>query len=227
MVSIILPVFNESASIIRILKQIRSELDQIEYEIIVVDDGSTDNTVDLIHNYMLGLSNIELISYNPNRGKGYALKTGFREANFNEVFFLDSDLDILIDNLHRIIAQIDRYDLIITSKWMAESSVSIPYVRRIMSKVFNFLVRLLTGIRYRDTQVGLKFLKKDRFQSFIESSIIDRFAFDVELILYAQKNCFDILEMPVNISIDTSSLSIGDIFIMFRDVLRISYFWSF
>lgn len=162
MISVVLPAFNEEAFIKEVLDRTEAQVraSGSDYEIIVVNDGSSDNTQEIVNTVSERNPWVRPVSFERNRGKGYALKRGFWEAKGDLVVFLDSDLDIDPSQLGMLIGGIGDADILIASKWHSESSVSMPLFKRFQSKAFNTLVRFFTDLSFKDTQVGLKVMRR-------------------------------------------------------------------
>ena len=158
--SVILPAYNESHIIEETLDRVDSAVRQIglRYEIVVVDDGSMDDTKRKVANYANNNGHVKVVGYKKNTGKGHAIKTGFQYAKGNTVIFIDSDLDVDPHVILRYFEALTQGDIVVGSKWHPQSNVEIPLVRRLLSHAFNVLTRLLTGVRLRDTQTGLSLI---------------------------------------------------------------------
>jgi len=138
------------------------------------------------------------------------------------VVFLDGDFEIGPAQLVPIIEALKDSDIVIASKWHEESQVSIPFSRRFLSKVFNLLVRAFTGLKYTDSQVGMKAMRRMKVESVIERSFIDRFAFDVEFLVLANHLKLNVTEVPVQVDI-SKQFSVLALFRMFIDIIRIGW----
>lgn len=222
--SVVLPTFNEAHIIERTLDRVDSTVQQtgLGYEIIVVDDGSKDNTRGKVVNYSNKNGHVKIVSYYKNSGKGHAIKTGFQHASGDIVVFIDSDLDIDPKQIICYSKALKDNDIAIASKWHPQSSVKIPLVRRLLSHAFNILVRLLTGVRLRDTQTGLKAVRKKALEKVFSRLAVKRYAYDVELLAVANLYGLKVVEMPVNIQVD-GLFNLKDVWRMFVDLLGIAY----
>src|SRR5688572_4089226 len=156
--SLVIPVFNQQAKVAYSVEKIKQvvELAFSNYELIVVNDGSTDNTLAILNDIALTDEHIRVLSYTPNRGKGYAVKQGVLHSGGDVVMFLDGDLDISPDSIKDYVERLSISDLVIGSKRHPKSNVTIPRSRSFLSRSFNILIRLATGIPQKDTQVGFK-----------------------------------------------------------------------
>jgi len=222
--SVVVPVYNREEKVVYCLSKLKEILDStiLTYELIVVDDGSTDGTLEALKKIKNFFPQLKIISYQNNKGKGDAVKKGVLETSGDIVMFLDGDLDINSDCIIKYINELDDYDLVIASKAHPNSKVDCPILRRFLSRMFNFFVRTFTGIKLRDTQSGLKVARGDVLRKIFEIISVKRYAFDVELLTIASLLELKIKEMPVEVSINRG-FKIKDIVRMFKDVLAISY----
>jgi dolichol-phosphate mannosyltransferase len=222
--SVIIPVFNQQKKITYSIKKIKQavELWFSNYELIVVNDGSTDNTLTFLKGIALTDEHIHILSYTPNRGKGYAVRQGVLHSQGDVVMFLDGDLDIAPDSIKDYVESLSTADLVIASKRHPQSSVTIPRSRALLSRAFNLLIRLATGIPQKDTQAGFKVGRGEIMRTIFRSASINRYAFDVELFTIASILHLKVHEMPVVMKIDRR-FNIKEIVKMFVDVARISY----
>jgi dolichol-phosphate mannosyltransferase len=222
--SIIVPVFNQEKKISYSLKKIREAVKSTfsNYELIVVNDGSTDNTLTLLKSIALTDEHIRIVSYTPNRGKGYAVRQGVINSHGDAVMFLDGDLDISPHSIKDYVERLSTSDLVIASKRHPKSSVTIPRSRAFLSRVFNFIIRVATGIPQKDTQVGLKVGNGEIMRTIFRNISVNRYAFDVELFAIASILHLKVQEMPVIMNIDRK-FNTKEIANMFIDVARISY----
>ena len=222
--SIVVPAFNEGNSIESALINLNDvcKLEKRSYEIVVIDDGSRDNTLMKALLYAGTNNHVKVLSYDENNGKGYAVKTGYMKSIGDVVVFADSDLEIDIGVVSKYIEALNRGDIAIASKWHSESQVEISMVRRILSHCFNVLFKMLIGVNIRDTQVGLKVLRKSSFEKIIPKLKVKRFAFDVELLAAASLYGLKIVEMPVRLRLN-APIKLKEILKMLIDLLGITY----
>ena len=222
--SFVIPAYNEEDSIENALASLDDMVQgtKLRYEIVVVDDGSMDNTRVRAIKYATGNGHVRVISYAQNVGKGYAVKSGFMQTTGDVVVFLDSDLEIGLDKIAQYVDALEHGDIVIATKWHPDSVVDMPLARRILSHGFNLLVRLLTGAKLKDTQVGLKVMKKSAFVNIFPRLCVKRYAFDVELLAVASLFGLKIVEMPTRLRI-VESFRPKYTFRMFVDLLGIAY----
>jgi glycosyltransferase involved in cell wall biosynthesis len=242
--TIIIPVYNARDKIAKTLENIQTDLDSVQasvfaiegigkasyrqrsesswYEIIVVDDGSIDNTREVTEDIVLNDKRIRMVSYRANRGKGYAIKQGVIRSQGKYVIFMDGDGNIGNGLLSSYLQKLQDADMIIGSKYVPSSVVHAPLSRKLLSKCFHYIVRILLGIKVRDTQVGLKVGRGDAFRMIFKSVLVKRYAFDAEMLAIASLLGLRIVEMPVKIDLD-KGFKMKDIARMALDVLGIAY----
>ena len=223
-VTFVLPAYNESKMIEDTLESLNVNFENtgLLYEIVIVDDGSLDDTRSKVRLFGQTNGNVNLISYDKNVGKGFAIKTGFRKAQGASIIFLDSDSDIDTRQVSRFLDALNTADIVIGSKRHPNSIVSVPAIRRLLSSSFNLLVRLLTGIRVSDTQTGIKAIKREAFKDIFNQLCVKRYAYDVELLVLAKIYGMKISEVPVNLRIN-DNFSLKESWHMLIDLLGITY----
>lgn len=222
--SFVLPAYNEEDSIecaLGTLDELVKEK-RLPYEIVVVDDGSEDKTLKRATKYASRNGHVKVVSYTRNEGKGHAVKTGFMQTTGEVVIFADSDLDIDFSIVSKYVDALKHADIVVATKWHPDSVVNMPISRKILSHGFNVLVRILTGANLRDTQVGLKAMRKSAFTDIFPRLCVKRYAFDVELLSVAKLYGLKIVEMPTRLNI-RRAFELTEIFKMFVDLLGIAY----
>jgi len=223
--SLILPAYNEGDRIEEVIGRAERVLRRtgLDYELIVVDDGSLDDTRRRAIECAKGNAHVRVIGYSRNMGKGYAVKTGFTHARGDVVIFMDSDLEVDPGQMVRYLKALRHADLVVASKWHPRSRVEMPLMRKFLSRGFNALVKLLTGIRLSDTQTGLKAGRRRALEEVFSRVVVKRFAFDVELLAIASLLGLKVAELPVNLRLTRAWFSPRDIWGMFIDLLGITY----
>jgi dolichol-phosphate mannosyltransferase len=222
--SLVIPAYNEEDSIENALDVLDGVVrsNKVSYEIIVVNDGSRDRTLQRALTYARRNEHVKVVSYGLNEGKGNAIKRGFMKTSGEAVVFADSDMDVDLNLVSSYVKALQRGDIVIASKWHPQSVVEMPFLRKLFSRGFNALVRLLTGVRLRDTQAGLKAIRKSSFVDVFPRLAVKRYAFDVELLTVANLYGLRVVEMPVRLRMD-GSFRVGEIWRMFVDLLGIAY----
>jgi dolichyl-phosphate beta-glucosyltransferase len=201
-ISIIIPAYNEESRILPTIRRIHSYLSDKfrDFEIIVVDDGSTDNTAPVVENLGRTFSNIRLIHYPRNSGKGYAVKTGVLASRGYFLLTCDADQSTPIEELEKLFPFLDKgFDVVIGSRGLQESNILVrqPWYRERMGRTFNVFVRVLVIGGFKDTQCGFKLFRGDVARRLFRKSLISGFGFDVEILFLAEKEGFRIKEVPV------------------------------
>lgn len=196
------------------------------FEILVVCDGCTDGTADAAS--ATGDERVRVISHAENRGKGFAICAGFREARGRLVGWLDADLDVDPGAIVEAARRFERgpVDAVVGSKRHPASSVTYPTSRRILSFGFQLLVHLLLRVRVRDTQVGAKVFRREMIEVVAPLLLIKRYAFDVEVLAVGAEFGFDRFEeVPVRIDyrFTGSEVDAREVLQMFLDTLAIAY----
>jgi len=223
-ISIIIPCYNLENIVKTTVKNILENLEKFSdsFEILIVNDGSTDNTLEVIQDIKNNHECIHVITYSQNKGKGYAVKTGILQSIGSYIVFIDGDLDITSDAIQNYIEELNNFDLVIGSKSLQSSEIEIRQSRKILSDIFSSIVKLLTGLKIQDTQVGFKVGNGEDLRKIFKIMNIDGFAFDVELLVIATKLNLRIKEMPVKLKI-MKSFRFNSAVQMFYDVLKITY----
>lgn len=201
LLSVIVPAYGEGHSIYESLRQLISSLDALHrrYEVIVVSDGNTDDTVK--EAMRLESQAVKVVHYEPNRGKGYALRHGISVASGGLIAFIDADMELHpsgIGHLIELLAESDA-DVIVGTKTHPDSLVHYPLFRRFQSGVYRWIVRSLFRLNVSDTQTGLKVFRRaalDEVLPFLQS---DGFAFDLELLVLVNDAGFSVHEGPVQL----------------------------
>lgn len=203
--SIIIPAFDEQdrlgSSVREILRYLREE--NPNAELIIVDDGSKDRTAETGEKACAEFPKIKtkVIRYEKNRGKGFAVKTGLLAAQADIALFSDADLSTPITELPKLVEPIQsgEYDLTFGSRALDRNLIGVhqPWRREQGGKVFNLVVRLLTGLPFWDTQCGFKAFNMKTFRPLLDLMTIDRFGFDVEFLFVADLHGLRLKEIPV------------------------------
>jgi glycosyltransferase involved in cell wall biosynthesis len=193
-----------------------------EYEIIVVDDGSKDKTRDKALQYAALDNHVKVVSHPRNMGKGAAIKTGFQHSTGELVAFIDSDLEIPPELLPPYLKALEKADIAIASKWHPKSKVKTTPTRKMLSKSFYALTRLLTGVKVTDTQTGLKAFRREALEKIMKTQFVKRYAFDAELLAVANLLGYKIIELPVEIRLE-AGFNLIEIFRMTKDLFGIAY----
>ena len=230
LLSIIIPAYNEEQ---RLGLNLGSVLDYLNtyspnYELIIVDDGSTDNTAKIVTQTIAKNPRAQLITYRPNRGKGYAVRAGVLASQGDPVLFMDADLSTPLSEVSRILKFLHGVDIVIGSRAQPKSQINKrpPLFRRLASFIFDQIKYALVGLsRFKDTQCGFKIFRGPIARQLFAQSQIDRFMFDVEILYLAERTGLRIREMPVSwADMPGSKVRFWEgVVNMFRDLWRIRY----
>jgi len=226
MISIIIPAYNEERRIVDTLNKIKAFLDGKDYEIVVVNDGSKDRTVEVVEE--LHDDHIRIINNPGNKGKGYAVRNGMLHAKGDLLLFSDADLSTPIEELEKLLPFVkEGYGIVIGSRAMKESDIKVhqPFYRELMGKFFNKIVGLVAVKGIKDTQCGFKLFTREAADKIFKLQKLDGFSFDVELLYLAKKLGFKIKEVPIvwiNDE-DTRVSTIKDSAKMFFDLFKIRW----
>lgn len=202
--SIIIPAYNEEHRIGDTLLDIHKYLfkQDYDYEIIVVSDGSTDNTGSVVENLKPQVSNLKLIDNKKNCGKGCVVRQGMLEAKGEYRLFMDADNSTTINHLDKFWPYIQEgYDIVIGSIEIEGAKIheEAAWYRRMLGKYSKYVIRTISGLwRIRDTQRGFKLFTAEAAEKVFPKQTIMRWGFDIEILILAKKIGFKIKEVPVN-----------------------------
>lgn len=195
--SVIIPCYNESKDIVRNSATVLQKLSSlnIDYELLIVNDGSKDNTKDVLSL----IKGITPLSYEPNRGKGGAVKYGIENSNGDYCLFMDADLSTDLSAIDTLLPLLNNYDMIIGSRHLKDSKIPVkqPLKRRFIGRCCRFLVNKKLKFKYMDTQCGFKCIKSDVAKQIVQKQTINGFAFDVEYLYIAKLNNASVKEIPI------------------------------
>ena len=199
--SVIIPAYNESSRIIPTIERITQYLAsrKITYELLVVDDGSSDGTDKTIQKLAQADDSIRLLRNEINKGKGNAVKRGVVSSWGELVFFTDADLSTPIEEIEKFLPEFPAYDVVIGSRSIEGADVRLrePLYREILGKTFNKFAQAACVPGIVDTQCGAKMFKKDVAQRIFPLVQTSRFAFDVEVLFLAMQFGYKIKEIPI------------------------------
>ena len=198
--SIVIPAYNEEARVTSTLTSILRYFQQrrFAFEIIVVDDGSTDATVSVVEN--LADKRIRVLRLGRNQGKGKAVHQGITHARYDYVLFTDADLSTPIQDFELLEPHIEHYDIVIGSRNLPESLITRPqpWLRSTLGKTFPLLVRAFVVPDIKDTQCGFKLFSQKAIKTIAPYQTIFDFGFDVELLFLARKARLAVKEIGVH-----------------------------
>ena len=231
-ITIVVPAYNEERRLPATLSALVSYLERSPggaAEILVVDDGSSDATAAVVEDFARGHASVRLLKNPGNRGKGYSVRHGMLEAKGDWILFTDADLSTPIEELDnlRAVAARTGADIAIGSRALDRSLISVhqSVFRENAGRVFNFIVRLLTGLPFHDTQCGFKLFTSAAARQVFPRQRLERFGFDVEVLFIAQRLGFHAIEVPVRWSHaeGTKVRMFGDSLNMLLDLFRVRW----
>jgi len=229
--SIVIPAYNEGerlgATLEKVLGYVRSQ--GWNAEVIVVNDGSRDNTAELVRGFAAKNPAVRLVENPGNRGKGYSVRHGMLNAIGEVVVFSDADLSSPIEELPKLLAALGAgADIAIGSRWLrAELQTQRQSLhRQLFGRIFNLLLRIILGLKFKDTQCGFKAFTRRAAQTILPLQRIERWGFDPEILFLARKFGFRVEEVAVcwGHSGDTRIHPLLDGARMFQEMLRIRWY---
>jgi dolichyl-phosphate beta-glucosyltransferase len=230
MYSLVIPAYNESERITASLDKILAYIAQNNWdaEVLVVNDGSRDNTADVIRQYEKRSPIIRLLENPGNRGKGYSVRHGMLQARGDVLIFSDADLSSPIYESAKLIREIENgADVAFGSRWLEADTQTErqSILRQIAGRVYNLLLRAILGLNYKDTQCGLKAFTREAAEKVFTRQKIERWGFDPELLFIAKKFGMKMVEIPVEWAHDDRSKinPVVDGFKMGMEMLKIRW----
>ena len=200
--SIVIPAYNEGSRVGDTLERVLAFANQQGWdaEVIVVNDGSRDNTAQIVADYARKDPRLRLLENPGNRGKGYSVRNGMLNACGKILLFSDADLSSPIEEAQKLFDALERgADIAIGSRWL-ESGLQTqrqPLHRQLFGRVFNLLLRIILGLTFRDTQCGFKAFTRRAAEKIFPLQQIERWGFDPELLYLANKFRLKVIEVPV------------------------------
>ncbi len=226
--SVVIPAYNEAKRITHTLEETEKYLKKQPYtwEILVVNDGSKDNTAQVVKGLMPNIANLRLADNKENHGKGYVVRQGMLEANGKYRVFTDADNSTSIDHVERMWPFFKQgHEVVIGSRDVSGAKLAVPQggLRQMVGNVFNLMVQILCGLwGLWDTQCGFKGFSDKASRDIFPRCTIDRFAFDPEILVIAKKMGYSIKEIPVTwINDPDSKVRFKSIFKMAVDLIKI------
>ncbi len=256
--TIVMPCYNEGQRIYRNIIETATQVERFcgDFCIIVVNDGSSDETEAEIKRAVLKDKRVGYITYKQNRGKGYAVRRGILASKSKYTAFLDADLELPPYLLKGFMEKLEgsegdsgdasemsgaagqeneksgrRVDIVIGSKMHPDSQVEYPFVRKVMSMGYYCFIKALFGLKLKDTQTGIKLFRTDVAKYIMKRVRTSGYSFDIETMAIADKAGFKIVEMPVVVNFSRnkdskSKIKLRSIYDMVRDSLRIKMYVS-
>jgi len=228
--SIVIPAYNEEQRLPATLEKVFAYLRGKPFdpiEVLVVDDGSGDQTAGVVRRIAAQQPQLRLLSNPGNRGKGYSVRHGMLEAKGEWVLFSDADLSAPIEELDKLLKGVDKAGaaVAIGSRALDRTLIGVhqSVFREYAGRFFNLLMRIITGLPFWDTQCGFKLFRADAANTVFRRLQLERFGFDVEALFIARLHSFQTIEVPVrwNHAEGTKVSMFSDSLDMFVDLLRV------
>jgi dolichyl-phosphate beta-glucosyltransferase len=227
--SVIIPAFNEEGQIEQTLASVCSFLQRrsFDWETVVVDDGSTDQTARLVTNFSKIDPRVRLLQYGVNHGKGYAVRYGMLQTSGKYRLFMDADNSTAIDHFELFLPLLESgTDIVIGSRAVvgAEIAVHQPKWKEILGMLGNRWIRILTVPGIQDTQAGFKVFSAEAAQNIFPYLTIDGWGFDIELLVIARSRGYKIAEVPIRwINNPQTKVTGMAYFEVLKDVIKVRY----
>jgi dolichyl-phosphate beta-glucosyltransferase len=233
--SVVVPSYNEEGRLPALLEAFEDGAEPVLgaagfrlHELIVVDDGSTDGTARLLADQESAIPQLRVIRFPSNRGKGAAVRAGMLAASGEYALLTDVDLATPLTEIRALAAGLaGGFDIAIGSRGLPASRIDVhqPFHRELMGRIFNRMLRVATGLPFRDTQCGFKLYRLERSRRLFELQSIDGFAFDAEVLVLARRQGLSVAEIPIRWA-DDARTTVGIVrapAAMLRDLLRIGW----
>lgn len=226
--SVVVPAYNEEKRISNTLLDIDHYLSKQDYtyEILVVDDGSTDKTVQIVKKFVDLVKNLRLIDNQENHGKGWVVKQGMLEARGKYRIYVDADNAISMDQIESFWPYLKKYDIVIGSIEVEGAKIeeSAAWYRRMLGKLSKYLIRLFTVWEIHDSQRAFKLFPAKVAKDVFSRQTLDRWGFDFEILTIAKKLGYQIKELPVTwINPAGSKVSLKSYFRTFKELLKVKW----
>ena len=227
--SIVVPMYNEESRIANCFDKICGycQARGFDYELLIVDDGSKDESPALVRRFAEKNPRVRLVSNGTNRGKGYSVRHGMLEAKGKHVLFTDADLSAPIEGLDSFLPLANQFDVVVGSRDIGGARILVrqPFARRVLRKAFRLLYGALLFNDILDTQCGFKLFSREAAQKIFSLQTVRGFCFDVEVIFIAKRLGLKVKEFPVQWS-DAADSKVNLLRVpprMFVDLLRIRF----
>ena len=224
--SILMPAFNLADTIgTNISRTVAATSALEDIEIIVIDDGSADDTRSKAEGAATNFNTVRVVGHTPNQGKGAALQAGFAVSSGSIVLFLDGDLDLPPEQIPAFLEvfRVSDVDGLVGKKQGAMEPGSYPLLRRLLSRTFSGVINLLFRLPVRETQTGLKVFYREPLVEVLPHLRVKRYSYDLELLVRLHRRGYTLQEAPVELAMGASAsgVSVGTLWEMGRDTLRI------
>lgn len=229
-ISVVIPAYNEAGAIKATLDRVVNYFSQkgFDFEVLVVDDGSSDRTKEMVKEKMAEYGMVRLLSNEKNKGKGFSVRRGALEAEKEWILFMDADLSTTPEEFEKFLEAMKSHDIVIGSRAApgAEIRIRQPILRELAGRFFNKIIRLYLGLPFYDTQCGFKCFNK-KTKILFERQKLEGWVFDVELLYLAKKMGFKVAEVPITwVNDPTSTVKSSDFLKIIRDIKRVKRTWK-
>ena len=228
-VSVIIPAYNEEKRIEKTLLSVHEYLSRqsYDYEILVVNDGSKDQTSAMVHKLSSAVRNLRLVDNKENHGKGWVVRQGMLEAQGDYRLFMDADNSTTVDQVAGFLPFFEQgFDIVIGSRRIEGANIAVkqPWFRDFLGGAFRLVVRVLVPVGVTDSQAGFKAFSKKTAEAIFPKQTISRWAFDVEILAIARKMKFKIKETPIKWENDADSkVKLSGMIKMLFEVFRVRW----
>jgi glycosyltransferase involved in cell wall biosynthesis len=225
--SVVMPAYQLADVIEQNISTVFETLATLDPQVVVVDDGSTDSTSAAIERARALHPQLVAVRLPVNRGKGRALLSGFEASDGDRIVFLDADLDLPPDQIPEFISKLDEADIVVGTKRESMATGAYPGPRRLLSRIFAFVTGGVFRLPVSETQTGLKAFRRGVLETVAGSVKIDRYAFDIELLVRAHAAGFAMVETPVRLGgrAAESTLRPSMMWNLAKDTARIAWWW--
>lgn len=219
-VSIIVPAYNEEDRIGKFLPRLL-EFSK-DHEVIIVNDGSKDKTLEIVKGLIKNYKNARVISYPVNQGKGYAVQKGVLDAKGKKILFIDADGSIQPDQIPLMLEKLDKYDVVVGDRASKHSKIKVSKLRKLTGVLFNFYTDIIFFSGNQDNLCGFKGFKRDVARDLFSNLTDNRWIFDVELFYKIRKKRYELYKLPlVWEHVDDSKISAIDPFKMLFQLVKL------
>lgn len=226
--SVVIPAYNSQEVIAETLLDVDRYLSKQDYayEIIVVSDGSKDNTVSIVEKTKQLVRNLRLIENKENHGKGYVVRQGILEAKGEYRMFMDADNSTKIDHLDLFWPETKHYDIVIASIGIKGAKIheTAQWYRRLLGNVAKYIIRIVAGLwEIKDTQRGFKLFNEKSVQAVFPKQTLTRWGFDFEILTLAKRMGFKIKEVPITWNNPVGGVNLMSYFKTFFELMKIKW----
>jgi dolichyl-phosphate beta-glucosyltransferase len=199
--SVVIPAFNEAERLPATLRDVADYARRrcAEFEIVVVDDGSTDGTAGVIESFARGCPELRSLRLPSNRGKGAAVRAGMLAARLDHVLCLDADNATPVEAFDAFVPLLADHELLLGSRWADGARIARrqPWVRTALGRLSNALIRVILSVDIRDTQCGFKCFRRDAARRVFGRQRMDGYSYDIETVAVAKRLGLRMREVPV------------------------------